>query len=175
MMISTLMLCFVRNEILISMSCFHRRTGVLESLICLHSLGLWHGDAEERNIARDREDKTFKFIDFCSSTWHDCPGAAVCEETCLARRATFGPDSNKPLALLEEDVVKQWGTHVSKKYVDKDTSKKVRKASEPFLKVRLGRLLCAMTVLLMFLVSGWRKRMMTTMTKTTNLGCWSAA
>ncbi|THH09421.1 hypothetical protein EW145_g2030 [Phellinidium pouzarii] len=35
---------------------------------------------------------------------------------------------------LEEEVVKQWGTHVSKKYVDKDTSKKVRKASEPFLK-----------------------------------------
>ena len=37
--------------------------------------------------------------------------------------------------VLEEDVIKQWGTHVSKKYVDKDTSKKVRKASEPFLKV----------------------------------------
>lgn len=36
---------------------------------------------------------------------------------------------------LEEDVLKQWGTHVSKKYVDKDVSKKVRKASEPFLKV----------------------------------------
>ncbi|KAI8983203.1 translation initiation factor [Trametes punicea] len=36
--------------------------------------------------------------------------------------------------VLEEDVVKQWGTHVSKKYVDRDTSKKVRKASEPFLK-----------------------------------------
>lgn len=36
--------------------------------------------------------------------------------------------------LLEEEMVKQWGTHVSKKYVDKDTSKKVRKASEPFLK-----------------------------------------
>lgn len=36
--------------------------------------------------------------------------------------------------LLEEEVVKQWGTHVSKKYVDRDTSKKVRKASEPFLK-----------------------------------------
>ena len=108
MMISTLMLCFVRNEILIPMSCFHRRTGVLESLICLHSLGLWHGDAEGRNIARDRERKTFKFIDFCSSTWHDCPGVAVCEETCLARRATFGPDSNKPLALLEEDVVARY-------------------------------------------------------------------
>lgn len=36
--------------------------------------------------------------------------------------------------ILEEEVVTQWGTHVSKKYVDKDTSKKVRKASEPFLK-----------------------------------------
>lgn len=37
--------------------------------------------------------------------------------------------------ILEEDVIKQWGTHVSKKYVDRDVSKKVRKASEPFLKV----------------------------------------
>jgi translation initiation factor 5 len=37
--------------------------------------------------------------------------------------------------IIEEEVVTQWGTHVSKKYVDKDTSKKVRKASEPFLKV----------------------------------------
>lgn len=35
--------------------------------------------------------------------------------------------------ILEEDVIQQWGTHVSRKYVDKDTSKKVRKASEPFL------------------------------------------
>lgn len=37
--------------------------------------------------------------------------------------------------VLEEEVIQQWGTHVSKKYVDKETSKKVRKASEPFLKV----------------------------------------
>jgi len=36
--------------------------------------------------------------------------------------------------ILDEDIVKQWGTHVSKKYVDRETSKKVRKASEPFLK-----------------------------------------
>lgn len=36
---------------------------------------------------------------------------------------------------LDEEVVQRWGTHVSRKYVDKDTSKKVRKASEPFLKV----------------------------------------
>ncbi|ETW87822.1 hypothetical protein HETIRDRAFT_448237 [Heterobasidion irregulare TC 32-1] len=36
--------------------------------------------------------------------------------------------------ILDEEVVQQWGTHVSKKYVDKETSKKVRKASEPFLK-----------------------------------------
>lgn len=38
--------------------------------------------------------------------------------------------------VLEEDVLTSWGTHVSKKFVDKETSKKVRKASEPFLKVR---------------------------------------
>ena len=36
--------------------------------------------------------------------------------------------------ILEEDIIKAWGTHTSKKYVDKETSKKVRKASEPFLK-----------------------------------------
>lgn len=37
--------------------------------------------------------------------------------------------------IIEEEVVTQWGTHVSKKYVEKDVSKRVRKASEPFLKV----------------------------------------
>ncbi|KAH9917390.1 eukaryotic translation initiation factor 5 [Epithele typhae] len=36
--------------------------------------------------------------------------------------------------ILEEEVITQWGTHVSKKYVDREISKKVRKASEPFLK-----------------------------------------
>lgn len=36
--------------------------------------------------------------------------------------------------VLEEAVIIQWGTHISKKYVDQETSKKVRKASEPFLK-----------------------------------------
>jgi translation initiation factor 5 len=36
--------------------------------------------------------------------------------------------------ILEEETIQQWGTHVSKKYVDRDTSKRVRKASEPFLK-----------------------------------------
>lgn len=38
------------------------------------------------------------------------------------------------LDVIEEEVVTSWGTHVSKKYVDKDVSKKVRKAAEPFLK-----------------------------------------
>lgn len=37
--------------------------------------------------------------------------------------------------IIDEDVVQQWGTHVSKKYVDKDKSKKVRKNAEAFLKV----------------------------------------
>ncbi|WFD29118.1 eukaryotic translation initiation factor 5 [Malassezia sp. CBS 17886] len=35
--------------------------------------------------------------------------------------------------VLDEDIVRQWGTHVSKKYVDKETSKRVRKAAAPFL------------------------------------------
>ncbi|CAD6568840.1 MAG: hypothetical protein TREMPRED_004792 [Tremellales sp. Tagirdzhanova-0007] len=36
--------------------------------------------------------------------------------------------------VLDEEVVRQWGTHVSKKYVDKDKSKKVRKSADAFLK-----------------------------------------
>jgi translation initiation factor 5 len=53
--------------------------------------------------------------------------------------------------VLEEDVVTSWGTHVSKKYVDKETSKKVRKASEPFLKVSsliLGHVFLLLIVIL---------------------------
>ncbi|ODQ80535.1 hypothetical protein BABINDRAFT_160806 [Babjeviella inositovora NRRL Y-12698] len=38
------------------------------------------------------------------------------------------------LELIEEDVIQNWGTKVSKKYVAKDISKKVRKAAKPFLK-----------------------------------------
>ncbi|KAI8962465.1 domain found in IF2B/IF5-domain-containing protein [Daldinia sp. FL1419] len=36
--------------------------------------------------------------------------------------------------LVEEDVIKKWGTKASKKYVDLATSKKIRRAAEPFLK-----------------------------------------
>lgn len=36
--------------------------------------------------------------------------------------------------ILDEEVIQQWGTHVSKKYVDKDISKKVRRSCEPLLK-----------------------------------------
>lgn len=35
--------------------------------------------------------------------------------------------------LISEDVVTKWGTKASKKYTDISTSKKVRKAAEPFL------------------------------------------
>lgn len=55
---------------------------------------------------------------------------------------------------LEEDVIKQWGTHVSKKYVDKEISKKVRKASEPFLKVLLTFSSIRMASNSMFIVAG---------------------
>jgi translation initiation factor 5 len=36
--------------------------------------------------------------------------------------------------VLDDEVVQYWGTHASKKYVDKDVSKKVRRSSAPFLK-----------------------------------------
>ena len=36
--------------------------------------------------------------------------------------------------VLEEEVIVQWGTHVSKKYVDRDVSKRVRKGADPFIK-----------------------------------------
>ncbi|KAG9014736.1 hypothetical protein FRB94_010583 [Tulasnella sp. JGI-2019a] len=36
--------------------------------------------------------------------------------------------------VLEEEIITQWGTHVSRKYVDKEISKKVRKAADPMLK-----------------------------------------
>ena len=41
--------------------------------------------------------------------------------------------------ILDEEVVRQWGTHVSKKYVDKEKSKKVRKSADMFLKVSEGK------------------------------------
>lgn len=35
--------------------------------------------------------------------------------------------------LVSEDMIKKWGTKASKKYVDIATSKKIRRAAEPFL------------------------------------------
>lgn len=50
--------------------------------------------------------------------------------------------------VLDEEIIQQWGTHVSKKYVDRETSKKVRKASEPFLKVCLSLFELAFEILM---------------------------
>jgi translation initiation factor 5 len=36
--------------------------------------------------------------------------------------------------LISEEVATKWGSKASKKYVDLSTSKKVRKAAEPFIK-----------------------------------------
>jgi translation initiation factor 5 len=36
--------------------------------------------------------------------------------------------------LVSEEVITKWGTKASKKYVDLATSKKIRRAAEPFLK-----------------------------------------
>jgi hypothetical protein len=72
--------------------------------------------------------------------------------------------------VLEEDVVTSWGTHVSKKYVDKETSKKVRKASEPFLKVKIDTLI-ALVFLLTNLYSGSRRLTTTMMTTRIESAC----
>lgn len=37
--------------------------------------------------------------------------------------------------VLDEELLNHWSTHASKKYVDKDVSKKIRSAAAPFLKV----------------------------------------
>jgi hypothetical protein len=63
--------------------------------------------------------------------------------------------------LLDEEVVTQWGTHVSKKYVDKEISKKVRKHSEPFLKVLYFLFPFNLIVLLLIIISSGSRKLMT--------------
>lgn len=36
--------------------------------------------------------------------------------------------------ILEEELLRSWATHVSKKYVAKEQSKKVRKSADAFIK-----------------------------------------
>jgi hypothetical protein len=67
--------------------------------------------------------------------------------------------------LLDEEVVTQWGTHVSKKYVDKEISKKVRKASEPFLKVLYFLFPFNLIVLLFIIISSGSRKLMTMTTR----------
>ena len=51
--------------------------------------------------------------------------------------------------LDDEELLIQWGTHTSKKYVDKDVSKKVRSAAAPFIKVSFWRCLRVVEVSMM--------------------------
>lgn len=72
---------------------------VLQSALCLHTIGLYHGDLEERNVAywRNEEDSEdsedyYKIFDFGNSTWHRCSGMKCCEELRCLMRILF-PDS----------------------------------------------------------------------------------
>ena len=56
------------------------RSSVMESLLCLHSIGLYHADPEGRNVVREARSSRLKFVDFCESFWHKCPGIRKCEE-----------------------------------------------------------------------------------------------
>ncbi|KAL5518374.1 hypothetical protein ACEPAH_56 [Sanghuangporus vaninii] len=57
------------------------KIAVVQSLLALHSLGLFHGDPDERNIAIRRKGAgdTYRFFDFGNSHWHRCLGITDCE------------------------------------------------------------------------------------------------
>lgn len=64
---------------------------MLKSALCLHSIGLNHGDLDERNIAyyensEDSEDN-YKFFDFGNSRFHRCSGVQHCEELSFLLRS----------------------------------------------------------------------------------------
>lgn len=92
------------------------------------------------NILKEIEKFAPVFIKLTTSERHQKAVLGGIERSIGVQQPTLIPQIPKILMafyqadILEEDVIKQWGTHVSKKYVDKDISKKVRKASEPFLK-----------------------------------------
>lgn len=72
------------------------RYSVMEALLCLHSLGLFHCDAREENFLYDDASKAVKVIDFSESKWHDCPGLPVCRELIEIWRLMFGGVSSSP-------------------------------------------------------------------------------
>ncbi|KAL5534853.1 hypothetical protein ACEPAG_1318 [Sanghuangporus baumii] len=67
------------------------KIAVTQSLLGLHSLGLYHGDPDERNIAIRRKgaDDTYRFFDFGNSHWHRCRGIADCEELIIQPRILY--------------------------------------------------------------------------------------
>ncbi|KAL5483038.1 hypothetical protein ACEPAI_8267 [Sanghuangporus weigelae] len=58
------------------------KVGLMQSFLALHSIGLKHGDPDERNVGIDRNsvDPTYRFFDFGCSSWHKCHGITECRE-----------------------------------------------------------------------------------------------
>ncbi|KAL5512500.1 hypothetical protein ACEPAG_3153 [Sanghuangporus baumii] len=58
------------------------KVALMKSLLALHSIGLKHGDPDERNVGIDRNsvDPTYRFFDFGCSSWHKCHGITECRE-----------------------------------------------------------------------------------------------
>ncbi|KIJ33041.1 hypothetical protein M422DRAFT_183735 [Sphaerobolus stellatus SS14] len=92
------------------------------------------------NMVKEIEKFASVFNKLCTSERHQKALLGGIERTVGVEQPALIPQIPKILMafyqtdVLEEEVITQWGTHVSKKYVDKDVSKRVRKASEPFLK-----------------------------------------
>ena len=85
---------------------------MVQSLLALHSLGLYHGDPDERNVAIRREDAddTYRYFDFGNCHWHWCPGITDCEELrCQVRIIyNFQPPPWDPKE-LQERTVREYG------------------------------------------------------------------
>ncbi|KAL5534940.1 hypothetical protein ACEPAF_3030 [Sanghuangporus sanghuang] len=67
------------------------KIAVIQSLLALHSLGLFHGDPDERNVAIRRKGAgdTYRFFDFGNSHWHRCLGITDCEELKVQLRILY--------------------------------------------------------------------------------------
>ncbi|KAL5480263.1 hypothetical protein ACEPAI_1533 [Sanghuangporus weigelae] len=67
------------------------KIALVQSLLALHSLGIFHGDTDERNIAIGRKgvDNNYRFFDFGNSHWHRCPDITDCEELIVQVRILY--------------------------------------------------------------------------------------
>ncbi|KAL5531822.1 hypothetical protein ACEPAF_5385 [Sanghuangporus sanghuang] len=87
------------------------KVGLMQSLLALHSIGLKHGDPNERNVGIDRNsvDPTYRIFDFDCSSWHKCHGVTECRELKDQFQMLF--DLQEPLwdsLLIQERTIREY-------------------------------------------------------------------